>query len=219
MGTDAMLGFWYIRALMLLVVISPLLYLLVKTRWRAILSIAALSLAWAWQTTIVGGGGTRFVGESHWLYELNLRCPLFFMIGMCVCLHATDMVVSWKIKALGVALALLLYSRHAIVLNPFVVPLVSLAMILLTAFVIWCVLPEKKLPKLMTSNSFALFVVHSMVLYLMQATLKGLHCWREVVDVLGVLPMSVIVIGLSLLIVTVAKRFSPRFVSVVLGGR
>ena len=94
-GNTVVIGMWYVKALFLLVCISPILKWAVTGRRRMLLSLAFVFILLVSYNTLNGY-------DVLWL---NPRCPFFFMIGLALHLHGgLDKVGRLSTIALPIAL-------------------------------------------------------------------------------------------------------------------
>lgn len=213
-GNTAIVGFWYLKSLFLLVIISPLLWIAVsKSIWRAICSLVTLVAAWCVQMNYAGD----LVYDP---LELNLRCPLFFILGMVLNLYAPEKLPR-RIWLLLLPVCVVTYWLRELNADSDMTmrSLSYLASILSLSAMIWSLIPKEKWPNVICRNSFPLFALHGIVLYVLPLPLKAFHCWQSIVDICGPLPIAAVTILISIGLSELVKRFLPRFAVVVFGGR
>ena len=87
------------------------------------------------------------------------------------------------------------------------------------AFVVWHFIPSVKWPRFAVGNAFPLFVLHGMILYLLSLPFKAFGVWRQLVDMLGPMPIAICTICLALATSVTIRRLFPRFSGVIFGGR
>lgn len=155
-------------------------------------------------------------------YEFNLRCPLYFMIGMFLYLHSWNGRVKWGlvVGALVVMiLAMVVELDPYVSSSPFFRSLFDFVLTISMTIIVWRIIPETKWPRHITSNAFPMFIMHGMILYLLPLPFKALGVWRGVVNSLGPIPVAICTICFAVLVAVVIKRVLPRFSIVVFGGR
>ena len=216
MGHAVVVGMWYLKALFLMVVASPLLLSLVaRRRCVAVMLIACVVVAMCVQSSVMSSGGV-------FRYELNLRCPLYFMIGMALRLHSWDGRVKMSIWASALVVMMLTTVVEWFFWGIFPQFLRSLFDFLLTismAIVAWCIIPSAKWPCYITNNAFPMFVMHGMIIYLLQVPFKAFGLWRSIANNVGPIPLAICAICFAVLTAIVIKRAFPRFANVAFGGR
>ena len=183
----------------------------------AIVSIICFLVATSVQDAIISGEGGLFA------FELNLRCPLYFMIGMALNLHEWQNACEWR--NLVVAMFLAVVSIVAYALNqgflalPCIRSLLRFIATLSMAFVVWHFIPPVKWPRFLTGNAFPVFVLHGMILYLLPLPFKALGVWRQVAGTLGPILIAISAICLAVLASVIMKKTFPRFANIIFGGR
>lgn len=213
-GQSVVVGFWYIKALFLLVLIAPLLkFAIIGSRLRAVISLFVLAIAWCFQRKFAGGGIFDF--------ELCLRCPFFFALGIALYAYAPRKLPNrmWMVFIPMAILICWLRELHLegddLILRTAFICIATLVL----AAAVWSIVPTAKWPKFIASNSFPVFALHGAIIYLLPVAFKALHCWKSIVNVLGPVPIALSVIIIAIITAELLKRWWPRFAGVIFGGR
>lgn len=201
---------WYVRALLVLIVASPILVRPLRHSKR--MGLAAMTLvyvAWVLQS--------RFL---PWMqFELSLRCLFFFSFGMFVRLYGLDeFKTRIGILSLFAGVALMVVFKTC----PLGGLLSPMAQSLYTIFLIvglWSVMPAVKLPRFLGGKSFPIYVLHPMLIYLGGVAFKAFGWWGVANTDAGI---AVTVIAYTVMACAIAefmKRKTPRLSQLAFGGR
>ena len=193
---------WFLRALMILVLISPVVALAVRKWSLGVLCLCSLLAA-------------SFIFEqNHFLPWLGVFCFVFggFIRFYPIALDKTATRITLIIIAL-LALSLTLLSQLNVRGGGVVVPLAAL-------LTLWIIMPAIRLPKMLTSLAFPIYLIHPFIyfgLFKGEALLgfknySGSHLSVHLL-------FFIMAFGVSLLIGLVLKRYFPRIASLVFGGR
>ena len=216
-GHSVVVGFWYLKTLFLLVIISPVLGIMVsRSRILAVMFLVLLLVAWSVQMNLVAVYGD----DSVWNYELNMRCPFFFTLGMALNIHAPGCMPkrAWLVL-IPLAVAMCWLNEICVSADVLVKVPIACTCTLALAAAIWSIVPCSKWPSYISGNSFPLFALHGAILYLLPIPFKAMHCWTSIVDCMGPLPIAFVVVVIGLVMVTLLKTKYPRFSGVIFGGR
>ena len=203
---------WYVRTLLIFVIVSPLIKAFVwRWGWGALLVAYLIALAAPMLPNGVWGGffGTFF----------SLRGLFYFMVGMWIAsVQGKHLMLSNKYSAkwfLLVGLVMVGVSAFCVFkFGPkssywtrlvFVPPL-------LIGF--WGVVPVHTLPRFITEASFPMYLLHVPVMYV-----GGLFFSWHTETMLGWWMKYVFALAGSVFVCWVMKRFFPRIASVAFGGR
>ena len=210
-GHTVVIGMWYIKALFLLVLISPALkYLVCYGKTRMIVSLVCMFVCYVMQNALLVGGA--------WDYELNLRCTFYFMLGMALCKHdGLNEVRRFRYMSAVVALIALFCLEKNIgqLMRSMILALATPAM----SIIVWSLVPSRQWPQYLVGNSFPVFVTHGMILYLFPIPFKAIGLWNDIVNVLGPIPIWFVVMGIAITLSILVKRCFPNFSRVAFGGR
>ena len=220
-ATPLLVPTWYIRALFILVLVSPVVAWLASCRgkWCWFLSVAAsFCLYVAFSPHRNGLASTT--AEHFLYYGFSLMGIAYFLTG--VVLRKTGFLEKTLDGArwLGVAMfaagfAVLVWRVSGIAATggePF--PVLCLAIPLLVAGV-WFVVPSAPWPRWLTSMSFPIYVMHFFVIYAMD----GFGGARADKSVSAMLSQAVISVMVPCAIALAMRRFAPRIAAFLFGGR
>ena len=212
MYTPACVPFWFIRDLMVLVVLSPLIYLAVKVfKFYVILALSACWLSLFW---------------IH-IFELNCLSVYFFTLGAYAGIHHINFV-SWSKKYSKVAGLLYFFSTVGIILFKHCDWSVYLLNINVLVGIVCCIngityLLERKSCKpshFLESCTFFVFAFHIILLDLMVGFIgKEALPQSEMVLIVTYFAIPTVAILISVLIYSVLQGCFPRMASLITGGR
>jgi len=140
---------WYVRALLLLVIISPLLLWLIKrSKWIGAVVVTTIYVAWMLQTNFL-----------PWMsYELSLRCLFFFTFGMLVRLYNFEKANSTiGVATLTIGVALMIACKNVYIGSAFK-PVLGSTYTIALIIGIWSLMPAVRLPDFFSNKSFAIYV-------------------------------------------------------------
>jgi len=201
---------WYVRALLLLVLAAPiLLWPLVRSRRMGATMIVIIYVAWILQSCFL-----------PWMSgELSLRCAFFFSSGMFIRLYGHEKIgreIGIGCLLTGIALMLATtcceFSPHAR----------AIFGSLFTIFLVigfWSIMPTAELPSLLNGKSFAIYVLHPMLIYLGGTAFKALGWWEAANTDIGILVSAVAYVVLACGIAEFMKRKTPKLSLLFFGGR
>lgn len=219
---------WYLRMLMLLVLISPLLAKFLHSR-HAALFLLSLSFVFFFVfevsiDLIDNSLSNPYLAAMHRTF--SPEALFFFVAGMWLRINGKDMMAvggcrnsvspmsfvfspSASVIHLSIAVGLLCLRRH---LPAVWVPLPIIMIFTLLAF--WNAVPSGRWPKWLTSLSFPIYLMHYFVTHLMTATFR--YRVDDLVLYVAAFFCSVVISGI---IAVVLRRFLPRLAMIVFGGR
>ena len=206
--------FWYIRALLIMMFVSPLLMWIIKrSKLTCSCYIVGLLILWIGASYMFNAAGMD-VGK-HFEYEFSPRCWFYFSLGMAI--RYWGRVKISKISALlcgvlGASFHLLSFTcpRLGIILN-----ILSLMFVLAS---IWGMLPSVRC-KSFACDSFSVYAFHFMVIYLLGAAVKAVKLGSILNTELGMLMMVCCSVLLSCMLGGLVRRHSPLLTRLFLGGR
>ena len=162
---------WYLRTLMIFVLISPLLYQTVKLGVAKVLLIVYVASA----VVIVLADG-RFLSLMRYTFRLNGL--FFFVLGMIMRLGDTRLESRSRllpfVSLLGGVIALG-YSICFCEVETSAFALVRMIYVPLFLFAIWNLFPTVKLPRWLSSAAFPIFLLHVFVWRLLGAIDMATH--------------------------------------------
>ena len=198
---------WFVRNLLLLIVVSPAIVPLLVRKKSAVLMLSVCFVLEA----ISFGTNRLLPGNSLW-------CGImYFSLGIVVRRYGLLTSLPMKCGRLFIAGAIALFAIGARLSNklPVEMPAYALARLLMTIG-LWQILPNRQLPSLMTDGgAFPVYVLHVFILMVFaviipKSAFAGWHAQ---------LLMSVMVFFASYIIGWGMKKLCPRFSAIVFGGR
>jgi len=193
--TPAMGPLWYVRCLFLFVLISPAVVALVrKLKFGALLVTGASYVTYASYGRVVGSN-IDFLS-----YGFSLEGLSYFSFGIYLQLSQHPLSVSAGKGAVAFATGLVAYWFGITELS-----------ILLMIVGLWGLMPSRPLPKILTSNTFPIYLIHMFVLLLAGSGKISSPIISIAVGVGAVL--------VSLIVAVAMKKLLPRTSSILFGGR
>lgn len=204
--------FWFIRDLMVVVLLSPVVYFVLKK--MGVYAVIALGLLWIFNPYFYKPGLSMVsfffftAGAYFSIHKINFVEVLKPMLGMLTPLYI--LVVSMALYFVGVGWWSYLYCASVIV--------GLLLAITVSAYFIergkWHLSP------FLTNSSFFIYAYHRLPLvFVIKILFKWIHPQAEGTLLLLYLVCPAIVILLGLLIYGLLKQCLPRFTAVISGGR
>ena len=228
----ALSNLWYLRALFIIVLISPLLAWMARQRECVVLaSMLLLAVCVAAFVPFPGCGMCRYSAELRYFFPLE--GVLYFMVGVCLRLRLfcgifdklKEYLVAKAFLAGGVAIvvgALLLWVRVMFVLTGHRHPagLAGFAAIPFAMYGVFAMCPRKTVWPRIATLSFPVFLLHRFFVWWFSGSTSGCpqvdslssSVWWYVVRVILAASCSVVV-------ALAAKKIFPRFSAVCFGGR
>lgn len=211
-GGGPILGvLWYVRALLMLVLVAPLFAWIVgRSKKIGGLTVVTIFCLWMVQSN----------AALPWMsYELNLRCLFYFVLGMFVRMYGLEKVEKWLGSfLLCVGVGVMIASKSLSGLGVFE-PVLSSAYVMLLIVGIWSLMPTFVLPEFFNGSSFAIYVIHPMLIYLGGTIFKAIGLWPLVNTDMGIL---VSIIGYTIIACGVkwcVTRKFPKASMLFFGGR
>ena len=204
---------WYVRALLIFCFVSPLLYRLIRKNYRFVLLLTFLF--WSAKSTLRDDHGTML----YFFYNfLGLGLIFFYVIGIAWRMGyiSLDEIPKPRLCALlGYILLLssvIIHPNHALpkVICYFADKLGK------PLFIcgIWAVIPANQWKKSLTSSAFGIYLIHWFV---MDAYSRLFY--RNAGGVVELLARAMTGIVVSLLVIMLLRRYSPRIAKLAFGGR
>lgn len=203
-----MLPLWYLRTLMILVLLSGVLTDAVRHWGRgtlvtfgAIYLVYAVSVDWHPELTSSTIGSllrATFAPEAFF----------YFVTGLWLRFRGGEPKARNPVPFLGTAVMLLIV-RQLVgpwLPHPVVIPF--------ALYGVWCAVPEKPWPKMLTALSFPIYLMHWFPVHAIACSYPelGANSASVVLVFAGVVSVNVVA-ALAI------RRFAPRFTSVLFGGR
>lgn len=207
---------WYVRALMVFVIISPILKY-VLTRWKWMTLIVAFGL-WCANR----GWGLNHGNVKYFMYDfLGAGWVLFFLIGMAIRLAAINIEVKRKkgllfvgIIAISLTPLLIVTGASKIVGMSYLIYVIGKIKIPLLMLVLWNWISDKKWPRSLTSLSFPIYLIHWFIAHMFGCLFySSAKSGFQLTFRFGTLLI------LSWLIAVIIKKFLPKLSEILFGGR
>ncbi len=210
---------WYVRALVYLVLASPVLVWIVNRGKSIILcALVALLLLWCLQVE-----SFPYIGEflkDKMSYEYSFRCPLYFVIGLLLSQRSAKRYPMYmQIIMACVAIGLFFVSRTCKFSSASISIVMGFVSTLFIAELMYYLMPSKGWPKVLVGNAFPVYVLHNMIIYLFPVVFKALKIWDKTLNTIGGVSFFFITVAISISTAELIKRCFPRFANVIFGGR
>lgn len=220
-GGNAIGPLWYLRALFYLVLISPVLtWGIKKGRLIALAFIMGLLLVWCVQgpdSFLAGVGNGPF---AFCRLTFNVSCPVYFAIGLACSQYAPKALPRYAaFIVIPLALVALIVYQQGWFSGKELKALMSFVTTTLLALALWCITPKQKWPVVFTANTFPIYALHNVILYFLPIPLKMVGAWNGILRTVGILPIFVITVLISIGIAKLVKRHNPTFSRLAFGGR
>lgn len=206
-GGPVLGALWYVRALLLTAPIF--VWLMRRSKRTGMVVVSVIYILWMLQAQFL-----------PWMkYEFSFRCLFFFAFGMFARLHDID-----KCK-LKIGICYLIVGTVLMIVNKictFGGLSYSLLGSLCTVFLIiglWSAMALMRLPGFFSGKSFAIYVLHPMLIYLGGVVFKAFGMWNALNTDIGIV---VTIIGYTILscgIAELMKRKTPKLSQLFFGGR
>ncbi len=205
---------WFVRALVLLVLISPLL-----KKFMSVKLLVFLGLLYAVLAPFDGAVMSRV-----FRYGFSLEGLFYFAVG--IYLRTSPLSVP-HVKLVG---AISLVTGSVLVMSPAFVQIGSLQggyvqwvgtpLLLLGT---WALVPDTIIPKWLTSCSFPVYVTHRIVLFVMLSLSRNVPVLRDSVFVSASFAAwfmwAFLAFSIPVLFAVIIRKTLPRMASVIFGGR
>lgn len=205
---------WFVRDLMVMVLISPLIHHLIK-RFSKI-ALIVLSICF-------------ITGLSVHIPGLEIRAILFFSLGVYFSIHTENMVLSigkisiwcYIITIISFVLALYYGKNYAIgmVFHNIYVLFGSLSILPLISILIRR--KNYKMPRFLTRSCFFVYSMHTIcILGYMKAIMNKILPWdNTVIDILRFYATPLLTVSFIVIIYWIVEKKFPKIASVLSGGR
>lgn len=203
---------WYMRTLLVFVVISPLIVKLIRSFPKGVL-FTLWVIAWT-GTMLLGGIAAGFFGKFF-----SLQGLFYFSIGLWIALGHGDRISNYYNKSSGwislwIGLIFVFVSAGCSFRCGWSSYLTSLIFVPLLLFGFWGVLPKKSLPNFLCGLAFPVYLLHVPVMYV-----GGLFFTWHAETMMGWWAKYIFALAGSVFVCWVMKRFFPRIASIAFGGR
>jgi len=212
-GGPYAVGMWYVRCLILLVLLSPLILPRIVRSHTFALSVAVFFCVVAIGFDVARSRGVSF--GAWWNYFYTFGIPPYsvacFVLG-CV-LRSWRFKIKWP-RAIGILSLMLGCTLHYAcgARSDFCVVLLMIAGA-------WQFVPTARWPGFFARNSFALFILHPTLIYLVTYVLKGVHRDSMTHTYFGYLVFFLILVPATCGLAELLRKKCGKFAACLFGGR
>jgi len=190
-NTPALGPLWYVRCLFLFVLVSPLIVCLIRR--GGLLALFILGCLYYFYS--LGGTLIRFL-----VFGFSLEGVFYFSLGMFFRMKHVPLALNPIIGAVMFCGGLLAYLNGLIVL--------SIALMIVG---LWGVVPVRRFPRVLTSNTFPVYLLHMFVLVLFG---NG-----KIASPLIAIGVGIVAIAVSVVIAELLRKLTPKFSTYIFGNR
>lgn len=200
---------WYIRCLVLLVVLSPLMVWVVRKSRMIAFGVLVMLFGWNMVMDYIAGD------MKFWRLGLSKLGIFYFYLGLVLRKYYQNL---WDVRHKRSMWAVCFMMVGFVLKVPELPWLESFSLpMMLLGF--WFAVPMCSFPNWLVSNSFAVYVLHMFVLYVCYAILKALKLVIYAKTILGLVVMGGLVFMLTIGLSILVKRYFPKGASLIFGGR
>ncbi|MCQ2326584.1 MAG: acyltransferase [Bacteroidales bacterium] len=199
---------WYLRDLIVLCVLSPLIYVIIK--YLRVFSLWLFSLPFIFNLN-VGLGDNYLIQQSI----------LFFPVGAYFAIRGKN-IIYYSRKFKFAPLLYIIFIVLDIIYRNIYINRMGILIGLVTLFnVVSYLMEENKLKenKFLSNASFFLYAFHGLPIFILSRRMSAIFPHTDWAYVLIFFSSVIIVAWLGLGLYSFLKRFFPRFTSVITGGR
>ena len=208
-GAPLLCPLWYIRNLILLVIVSPILYYIVK--YTKLLFPFLVGVIW------INAHDSAYTLQSLTMFSLGAYFPI---IGR-------NPIVIWdKYKAFLLSTFVFLAfldGLHLYIYIPFALPIHRLSLIANTFFVIcFCgefLFRHKIYSSQLTKSAFFIFCIHYPLTLALRPLFERINTYPDIILVLAYLTSVVSIASICVFIYKILCHIMPKFINVVTGNR
>lgn len=209
-GSPCVGPLWYVRALMWLVVFSPIVaYCVCKSRKLCSAFMIFVAVIWCLQVAKVFN--IDFSGSG---LDYSFRCLFYFALGMCVrkwrlwnVRHATGLV------SFTIGLSLLSVN------HVYSIEYIGMLGVLMSIIGAWSLIPSDSWPKLLTKNCYAIYAFHTILIYIGHTTLKACKLTEYFNHGFGAWLLASFYLIVCCVAGYTMRKHSPKLATAILGGR
>lgn len=214
-GSPCVGPLWYVRALMWLVVFSPIMaYFICKSKKSCGFWMALVAVAWILQ---MSGIFPLPINTEQAGLDYSFRCLFYFSLGMMVRKWNLWNYSKWVgIPALIIGLITSFSCLFVIFEGKAYIQSIAVLLIIIG---FWWATPSNIWPKYLTKNSYVIFALHTILMYLGHTGLKALKLTSFLDQGLGVWLLAALYLCLCCLIGNVIRNKMPRISAIFFGGR
>lgn len=210
---------WYLRCLFGLVLISPILYWLMRWKWVVLATFTVLFLVVSWR--FFNGASESF----YFLFDrfISLRGLVYFFLGLVLRAYQQLLLIDRKVAGCSFALGVVSLVVDNCILLSGDVRWIGLFEAITVPFLLVGVLGVMtacRSPKWLTGSSFPIFLMHNMFLSISSLGFKAVGMYGNAkYDLVMMFSRAFIAIVASAMVSIGIHRFSPRTSAIIFGGR
>jgi len=200
---------WYVRCLLILVLMSPLLKFLVRKfglLWLVISSVLMMTAGFYGSATI-----TAILDKS-----ISLRGIFYFSVGMYIQDHTFEIkskrILVWCALVGGMLLLCSVYFR---VTNLNLDSCLLRAAIPFLMYAVWSVMPDRAWPRWLTSCAFPMYITHIIFIHVFYTVSKLMLLGHGLRDVLA----FCIGVVSPIVMLAILRSVSPKCARILFAGR
>lgn len=211
-GSPCIGPLWYVRALMWLVLFSPIVaYCVCRTKKACLLTLLGLLGLWVLQVYGVFGG---MIASERASLDYSFRCLFYFAFGMSVRKwnwHEVKTILGFVAFVIGVGCLVVDHvSPQAVI---------GIIGVFLTIIGVWSIMPSCEIPSFLTKNCFVVYALHTVLIYLGHVVLKALG-WLELFNSgVCVWVLAIFYLALCCVIGSCVRKYMPKLALIFFGGR
>jgi len=210
---------WYLRCLFGLVLISPILYWLLRWKWVILATFTFFSLVVSWYFFNGGSEGFYFLFDRF----ISLRGLMYFFLGLILRAYQQLLLIDRKVASCSFALGVVLLVVDNRILLSGDVRWIGLFEAITVPFLLIGVLglmTTRRSPKWLAGNSFPVFLMHNIFLSISSLGFKALGMYGDArYDLVMMFSRAFVAIVASVMISICIHRFFPRTSAIIFGGR
>ena len=199
---------WYVRMLMMLVVVSPLIvYVVRKSQAWALLLVMLVALNYFFEP----------IGIKDEVF--GSRGIFFFTVGICLRTYGLPSVSKAVAALAGMACCACVWTLQAVEL-PYVARCALVYATPISGLVaLWGLVPGQRWPTWLTSCSFAIYCFHMLVIFGYKAASKVAHCYDWLITPVGFVACVLLPVALCCIFYNYVSSKMPRAATLLFGGR
>lgn len=209
--------FWYIRSLVLLILIAPILVKMNKVKYWLVLPFAMMVLYMA----VTPEGADQNAIKHIIRYLFSPSALFYFSVGLLISRHENKIAVSNKVNIALFVIGLIILTIRLII-NPQPGPGGALRDITVPFFLIpiWHWMTTKELPTILKGLTFLIYGGHVIIISIVDIAISAtsfrgtsINDWRFYVF------RAIVMVLLSLISAILMRRLFPRLSTILSGGR
>lgn len=210
---------WYVRCLFCLVLISPILYWLM--RWKSVV-LGVLGISFLWFSWCFTNG---FGEDFYFFFDrfVSIRGLLYFFVGMVMRANLSRIWIGRMGWIISFVVGLVLLVIDDIILVSGNVIWVGIFEALLVPFLIvgvFGLVPKWRFAGWMTGSSFPIFLMHNIFLSIASLMFAALGMYGKAqYDLIMMFSRAALAIAFSMVCSVLIHRYFPRVSAFIFGGR